>query len=73
MGIKERRIYNLRHTFASIMITQGQNILLVSKMLGHKDVSITLKIYTKYIKESDDDRIKYLSNIVPFFVPFLDK
>lgn len=73
MGIKERRIYNLRHTFASIMITQGQNILWVSKMLGHKDVSITLKIYTKYIKESDDDRIKYLSNIVPFFVPFLDK
>ena len=73
MGIKERRIYNLRHTFASIMITQGQNILLVSKMLGHKDVSITLKIYTKYIKESDDDRIKYLSNIVPFFFFFLDK
>ena len=73
MGIKERRIYNVRHTFASIMITQGQNILWVSKMLGHKDVSITLKIYTKYIKESDDDRIKYLSNIVPFFVPFLDK
>lgn len=48
------------------MITQGQNILWVSKTLGHKDVSITLKIYTKYIKESDDDRIKYISNIVSF-------
>ena len=33
------------------MITQGENILWVSKMLGHKDVSITLKTYAKYIKE----------------------
>ena len=28
----------------------GVDILCVSKMLGHKDVSITLKIYTKFIK-----------------------
>ena len=70
IGIKVRKIYNLRHTFASTMITEGQNILWVSKMLGHKDVSITLKTYVKYIKEDDDVRIDKLSKIVPFFVPF---
>lgn len=63
MGIKERRIYNLRHTFASIMITQGQNILWVSKMLGHKDVSITLKVYAKFIKEDDTTRIKKINSL----------
>ncbi|WP_420837843.1 tyrosine-type recombinase/integrase [Arcobacter vandammei] len=43
INIKERRLYNLRHTFASMMISAGYNILWVSKMLGHKDVSITLE------------------------------
>ncbi len=71
IGIKERKLYNLRHTFASTMITQGINILWVSKMLGHKDISITLKIYTKFIKEDDKQRLDTLSKIVPFYVPFL--
>ncbi|OCL91388.1 site-specific integrase [Arcobacter porcinus] len=73
LDINDKFLYNLRHTFASSMISQGVNILWVSKMLGHKDVSITLKIYTKYIQSNDYDRIKELSNIVPVFVPLLDK
>ncbi|RXK15619.1 hypothetical protein CP985_07620 [Malaciobacter mytili LMG 24559] len=73
IGVKERKLYNLGHTFGSSMITDGQNILWVSRMLGDKDVSITLKVYTKYIKESDEERINKLSKIVPFFVPFFNK
>ncbi|AXH12389.1 site-specific integrase [Halarcobacter bivalviorum] len=66
INIKERTIYNLRHTFASYMISNIQNgidILWVSKMLGHKDLSITLKIYAKYIKEDDDTRFTKLNKI----------
>ncbi|MGJ0311698.1 tyrosine-type recombinase/integrase [Aliarcobacter cryaerophilus] len=70
ISIKERKLYNLRHTFASTMITQGQNILWVSRMLGHKDVSITLKVYARFIKENDEERLDKLSKIVPFFCPF---
>ncbi len=29
-------------------------------MLGHKDLSITLQIYVKYIKEGDETRINKL-------------
>ena len=50
IGVKERKIYNLRHTFASTMISKGENILWVSKMLGHKDVSITFKSICKVYK-----------------------
>ena len=46
-GIEIRTLYNLRHTFASQLISNGADIVWVSKMLGHKDVSITLKIYTR--------------------------
>lgn len=73
INVKVRKLYNLRHTFASTMITQGQNILWVSRMLGHKDISITLKVYAKFIKENEDERLDNLSKIVPFFVPFLNK
>jgi len=59
-GVKARPLYNLRHTFASQMISRGADITWVSKMLGHKDVSITLKIYTKFIQEDDETRLKKL-------------
>jgi integrase len=44
-------------------IQNGIDILWVSKMLGHKDVSITLKVYAKYIIEDDNQRIQVLNNI----------
>ena len=49
-GVQARVLYNLRHTFASQLISKGADIVWVSKMLGHKDVSITLKVYTKSIQ-----------------------
>ncbi len=62
-GVKVRTLYNLRHTFASQMISKGADIVWVSKMLGHKDVSITLKIYTKFIQEDDDMRFKKIEKM----------
>jgi len=62
-GIKARVLYNLRHTFASQLISKGADIVWVSKMLGHKDVSITLKIYTKFIEENDEIRFKKIEKM----------
>lgn len=45
----------------------GVDILCVSKMLCHKDVSITLKIYTKFIKEDDNLRINKLKKMEKLF------
>lgn len=66
--IKERPIYNLRHTFASQLISKGADITWVSKMLGHKDITITLKVYTKFIKEDDDVRFKKIAQMDKFMV-----
>jgi integrase len=54
------------------MIKSGVDIMWVSKTLGHKDISITLKVYTKYIKEADDVRLKNLEKI-DRIVKFIDK
>ena len=74
IDIKERSIYNLRHTFASHMISNihnGVDILWVSKTLGHKDVSITLKVYTKYINEDEIDRLNKLKKLSEVLVRIL--
>ncbi len=39
-------------------------------MLGHKDVSITLKIYTKFIQEDDETRLKKIAQMDKFMVKF---
>ncbi|WP_082744864.1 tyrosine-type recombinase/integrase [Aliarcobacter cryaerophilus] len=70
--IKERVLYNLRHTFASQIISQGVDIVWVSKTLGHKDVSITLSTYTKFIKEDDEVRIRNIEKMGTIMGTFSD-
>lgn len=45
------KIHDLRHTFGSWKIEQGENVVYVSRQMGHKDASITLKVYSHLIKE----------------------
>ncbi len=61
--IQVRKLYNLRHTFASQLIAAGEDITWVSKTLGHKDTQTTLMYYTKFIKKSEDERLEKISKI----------
>jgi integrase len=40
------RFHDLRHTAATLLLGQGVNPKIVSEMLGHSDVSITLNLYS---------------------------
>jgi len=44
-------------------MSKGADIVRMSKMLGHKDVSITLKIYTKFIEENDEVRLEKIEKM----------
>lgn len=37
--------HDLRHTCASLAVSAGCNVLALARMLGHKDASVTLRIY----------------------------
>lgn len=41
-----------RHSAASILISSGVDVLTVSQMLGHSDISTTLNIYSHALEES---------------------
>ena len=44
----------LRHSFASVAITNGADIASVSEKLGHSDKAVTLRMYTHADKTSID-------------------
>jgi integrase len=44
------RFHDMRHTFASHLIEQGESIVYISNQLGHSKVSTTLDIYGHLIK-----------------------
>jgi len=48
-NIPTRPAYQLRHTFASMAIKNGEDIVWVSRMLGHSNLKTTLTTYTRYI------------------------
>ncbi len=43
IGLQDVRLHDLRHTFASIAVMRGENILTVGRLLGHNDPGTTLK------------------------------
>jgi len=47
--LRDFHFHNLRHTFASQLLSRGVNILYVSKQLGHANPGITMKIYAEWI------------------------
>ena len=51
-GIKDFHPHKLRHTSASIAITEGADVVSVSERLGHSDTSVTLRMYAHANSES---------------------
>lgn len=40
-GIKEVRIHDLRHTFASLLVSSGESLPVVGALLGHTQAKTT--------------------------------
>ncbi|MEG7982408.1 tyrosine-type recombinase/integrase [Listeria monocytogenes] len=49
-----------RHTYATLLITQGIDIYTVSKMLGHKDIKTT-QIYAKIVDSKKKEAANSIS------------
>lgn len=60
---KTNLVHALRHTFATTLIRNGVDIKAVSEILGHEDVSTTLKIYHHTIEEQKHAAVMTLNNL----------
>ncbi|NOQ32121.1 MAG: tyrosine-type recombinase/integrase [Helicobacteraceae bacterium] len=52
VDVKYRPIHKTRSTFISTLISSGEDINYVSKIVGHKTVRMTLEKYSKYIPQN---------------------
>jgi integrase len=55
LGIRYRRPYNMRHTYATMMLMAGMTPAFCAKQLGHS-VEMFLRTYAKWIDGAQNDR-----------------
>jgi len=54
-GIGQVRFHDLRHTFGSLKIEQGENPYYVMRQMGHSSFQVTIDIYTHLLKETNPE------------------
>lgn len=50
-GLSRCRFHTLRHTFTTLLLDSGAQLVDVSQALGHKDITTTANIYKHFTKE----------------------
>ena len=56
--------HQLRHTYGSLLIAQGVDIATVSKLMGHSNPAVTLRIYAHAIKQRAREAADILDNLL---------
>ncbi len=58
------RFHDLRHTSASLLLSQGQSLRAVSQRLGHSNPALTLKVYAHCLPSDDAQLAAGLSRMM---------
>jgi integrase len=63
-GLPDIRLYDLRHTFASLMRESGEDLKTVQEVLGHSSIKTTSDTYThvgsQQLREATERLDRYL-------------
>lgn len=59
LGLGPVRLYDLRHTYATLALSAGEHYMADSKWLGHSSFVLTLTTYADYIREDDTAAPKF--------------
>lgn len=54
-GVRYRRPYQTRHTYASMMLMAGEHVMWVSKQMGHTDWAFTARTYSRFMPDDMPD------------------
>lgn len=53
VGVRYRHPYMMRHTYASMMVSAGENMAWIATQMGHSDISMIARVYGKWMPEYD--------------------
>ena len=63
-GVERIRFHDLRHTYASLLIEQGENIKYIQTQLGHSNPTMTLNVYAHLMKPVNQEAACRLENTI---------
>lgn len=63
-GIPQVRFHDLRHTYASLLLSQGENIKYIQTQLGHSSPTVTLNVYAHLMKGENQEAACRLENAI---------
>jgi integrase len=63
-GLGKVRFHDLRHTYASLLIEQGENIKYIQTQLGHSSPTMTLNVYAHLMRPYNQESAQRLENSV---------
>jgi integrase len=58
------KFHTLRHTYASLLIEQGENIKYIQTQLGHSSPVVTLEVYAHLMKPVNQEAARRLENTI---------
>ena len=61
--VKRIKIHDLRHSHATLLLSKGVPITVISKRLGHADLTMTLNTYSHLVPEDENKAVSLLNNI----------
>lgn len=63
-GLEHMRVHDLRHTNASLMLSQGVSMKVASERLGHTTIGITMDLYSHIDEELQQDAAIRLDTVL---------
>lgn len=51
-GVRWRNMYQVRHTYASTLLSAGRNLFWVAEQMGHKTVEVLIRHYGRWIDQA---------------------
>ena len=65
-GLKDITFHDLRHTFASLLISKNAPIKYIQKQMGHSSIKMTMDTYGHLIPDVHDQAINVLEEIASY-------
>ena len=63
-GLRQIRFHDLRHTFASLLLQQGESPVYVKDQMGHSSIQITIDVYGHLIPGGNKQAVDRLGEPV---------
>ena len=64
-GLPDIRLHDLRHTCATLLLSEGVHPKFVQELLGHANVGITLDTYSHVLPSMGDQTVTAMERVLP--------